>query len=49
MPQPILMRRTQLTLLANKRVKFARTARPTRKSDALLLAAYPRRYPMRRP
>jgi hypothetical protein len=26
----------------NKRVKFARRARPTRKSDALLLAAYPR-------
>ena len=29
--------------MANKRVKFARTARPTRKSDALLLEAYPRR------
>jgi hypothetical protein len=28
----------------NKRVKFACGARPTRKSDALLLAAYPRRW-----
>jgi hypothetical protein len=29
---------------ANKRVKFARTARPTRNGEAPLLAAYPRRY-----
>jgi len=29
--------------MPNNRVKSARTARPTRKSDALLLAAYPRR------
>jgi hypothetical protein len=28
---------------SNKRVKSARTAHPTRKSDALLLAAYPQR------
>jgi TonB family protein len=31
-------------MLANKWVKSARTARPTRKGDAPLLAAYPRRY-----
>jgi hypothetical protein len=29
---------------ANKRMEFARTARPTRKSDALLLAAHSRRW-----
>jgi hypothetical protein len=32
-----------LTVLPNKRVKFARFACPTRKRDALLLAAYARR------
>lgn len=30
-------------LRPNKRIKFARTARPTRRTDALLLAAYLRR------
>jgi hypothetical protein len=29
---------------ANKRLEFAHTAGPTRKSDAPLLAAQPRRY-----
>jgi ribosomal protein L15E len=35
---------TKRCLRYNKRVKFARTARPTRKSAALLLAAQARRY-----
>ena len=33
--------------VANKRVKFARGARPTPKSDALLLAAHSRRWASR--
>jgi hypothetical protein len=30
--------------MANKRIKFARRARPTRKSEALLLSAYAQRW-----
>jgi hypothetical protein len=30
-------------MIANKRLEFARVARPTRKSSALLLSAQPRR------
>jgi hypothetical protein len=31
-------------MISNKRIEFARGARPTRKSAALLLAAHSRRY-----
>jgi hypothetical protein len=37
--QSLLLRRTQLRAIANKRFKFARTARPTHKVQCTLFAA----------